>query len=513
MRTDVIVVGGGPCGLLTALLLGRLGIDTVLVEKHRDTLDHPKAMGVTRRSAEIFLQLGLLEQMLQGQPAQSPDATSQWLRDGLNGTILGQVPFHDEACPYSPCRPFHCPQPHVERVLRAALTQLPSVRCLFGIAVDTLSQDEHGCAVVLSDNDQAIKRIDAKFVVAADGDHSPIRTRLGIERAGPGEKGRFLSVYFRADYSEQLKGRVGLISNVLGQDSFEVFVAVNGKDLWLMHHYLDDGESAQDYSPEAFIPIIQYTAGMPAVDVQVLSVNPWVMAPAIAKRWREGRVFLVGDAAARVSPSGGLGMNNGLQSAHNLAFKLAQVVLGRESEQWLDCYQDERLPAAKFTFANSEGNADEISDIIYKALGGDWDAAQSAIAHSRRAGRGYGQDFGLVYRSAAVVDDGTSAAQAIDPVNDYVPQGRPGHRAPDFVIEGSEPHGASLLTRLGYQFTALLAADAPDDLLAKWCADAALLREGVDFQAQTSQWREIYGIGAKGGVLIRPDGYIAARVA
>lgn len=512
MKTDVVVVGGGPCGLLTALLLGRLGISTVLVEKHQEILDHPKAMGITRRTAEIFLQTGLLEQMLQGRPATDPDATSQWLKDGLNGTILGQVRYEDAPCPYSVCQPFRCPQPHVERVLRAALAQQASVQTLYGTSVHSV-REQSDSVMVDTSAPGAQSAIEAKFVVAADGDRSPIREQLGIERAGPGEKGRFLSVYFQADYAPHLAGRVGLISNVLGADFFEVFVAVNGSDLWLMHHYLQDGESANDYTPEAFVPIIQYTSGMPQVPVHVLSVNPWVMAPAIAKRWRQGRVFLVGDAAARVSPSGGLGMNNGLQSAHNLAWKLAQVVQGRQPLDWLDSYAAERLPAARFTFANSEGNADEVSEIIGRAFGGDWDGATEAIAHSRRAGHGYGQDFGIVYESAAVHPDGSDAALPVDPVNDYVPQARPGHRAPEFLIQDDKDQSVSVLTRFGYQFTALLAAQAPDDLFTSSCSDAALLREGVDFQVQSTQWREIYGVSDKGGVLIRPDGYIAARVA
>lgn len=512
MKTDIVVVGGGPCGLLTALLLGRLGIDTVLIEKHVNILDHPKAMGVTRRTAEIFMQAGLLDQMLEGQPTRQPDATSQWLKGGLNQAVLGQVVFVDEDCPFSPCRAFRCPQPHVEKVLRQAVANMPSVRCLFGTEVLGLEQTEQSVQVSMVAPDAKPHNIEAKFVVAADGDHSPIRHNLGIERVGPGEKGRFLSVYFRANYGPALRGRLGLISNVLGPDYFEVFVAVNGEDLWLMHHYLQDDESPQEYSREKFQRIIQYTSGMPDVPVEVLSINPWAMAPAIAKRWREHGVFLVGDAAARVSPSGGLGMNNGLQSAHNLAWKLAQVVLGRESFDWLDCYEAERLPAAKFTFFNSEGNTDEITDIVYLAFDGDWDGAKAAIAKSRRAGSGHGQDFGIVYQSAAVLADGSTAASVQDAVNDYVPNARPGHRAPDFSVQ-IKHHSGSILNLLGYQYTALVAAEAPDDLFADLCVEAVLLREGVDFEPQTKNWRVLYGMSERGGVLIRPDGYVAARLA
>jgi putative polyketide hydroxylase len=506
MHTDVIVVGGGPCGLMTAMLLGRLGIDTVLLEKHPNILEHPKAMGVTRRTGELFLQAKLLDAMLEGDTIKHPDAVSQWLKDGLDKEILGQAPFMQSAEHFTPCPPFHCPQPHVERVLRQSLAELPSVRCLFGSAIKGLTQTTDA-VTALTDQGQ----IKAHFLVGADGDRSFVRESLGIVRQGPGEQGRFLSVYFRADFGSALKGRQAFISNVLGADFFEAFVAVNGSDLWLMHHFLDDHEKAEDYSPEAFEAIIKRTCGMPQTQVSVISINPWVMAPAVATKWRSGRVFLVGDAAARVAPSGGLGMNNGLQSAHNLAWKLAEVIRGRKPHTWLDSYQDERLPAAKFTFENSQSNAGEIFEIVTAALEGNWIQAKSLIQRSRRAGAGFGQDFGLVYESTAVLPDETLPTPVADPVNDYVPQGRPGHRAPHFEIQAHDSK-TSILTKLGYEYTALLGEQAADTLFAKICPDAVLLKEGQAFKAMDQTWLSTYGISPNGGVLIRPDGYIAARI-
>jgi putative polyketide hydroxylase len=317
-------------------------------------------------------------------------------------------------------------------------------------------------------------------------------------------------VYFRAPYGERLAGRRALLANVLGEQLFEVFVAVDGDDHWLMHHFLDEGESAADCTPERMAEQVRRASGMPEVAIEVLSVSPWVMTPSLATRWRQGRCLLVGDAAARVSPSGGLGMNNGVQGAHNLAWKLAAVVHGQAPEELLDSYEQERLAASEFTFANSEGNAEEIFAIVGAALAGDWEQASQRIARSRRAGAGYGQDFGIVYGSHAAQPDGSEELKPLDVVNDYIPQARPGHRAPHAWITRGAGR-VSTLDCFGGGFVALAAAGADRELLQTWAPGVEVLVEGRDFQDPAGEWRRLYGLGETGAVLVRPDGYVAAR--
>lgn len=510
MQTDVVIAGAGPCGLMTALLLGRQGISTLLLERHPNILNHPKAMGVSARTAEIFRQLGLLDAIAAGQMPGKPDAVSQWLKDGLNGELLGQsiLSKHDDR--FSPCQAFHCPQPHLESVLRDAVAQCETVKCLYGAHVQDFSQDKDTVTVSFEVEGQQ-QSVQAKYLVGADGDQSRVRRRLGIERFGPGELGRFLSVYFKANIGDRLAGRVAYLSNVLGDDWFEVFVAVNGKDLWLMHHYLEGDETAGQYDSARLQQIIINALGFTDIDVEVISTNPWVMSPAIAERWRDGRIFLVGDAAARVSPAGGLGMNNGLQSAHNLAWKLACVITAQQAPSLLDSYEAERLPAARFTFENSAGNTDETFNIVMAALTGQWDKAKAMIGKSRRGGAGYGQDFGIVYESGAVLPDGMDAQTSEDLINDYIEQARPGHRAPLFDIKANGKPCNSI-DLAGYRFVAWLGPHANASIFTDICPHAIPLIEGRDFESQVRDWKRLYGISSRGGVLVRPDGYVCARV-
>ena len=149
-------------------------------------------------------------------------------------------------------------------------------------------------------------------------------------------------------------------------------------------------------------------------------------------------------------------------------------------------------------------------DIVKAAFSGAWAKAMTQIEQSRRAGHGWGQDFGIVYQSDALIPDGTSPAWPADRVNDYIAQGRPGHRAPSFTIKIGNNTLPSL-DLLGYHHTVLLAADADVATLSACSPNAKVLLEGRDFTPESSNWKQRFGISAKGGVWIRPDGYIGAR--
>tara|TARA_R100000027_G_scaffold43940_1_gene33041 strand:+ start:6068 stop:7690 length:1623 start_codon:yes stop_codon:yes gene_type:complete len=518
MDTEVVIIGGGPCGLLSSLLLARSGVRNIVLEKHPDISFHPKAMGTTRRTAEIFRQLGLLEAILEKDIRSSIGFIQVWMRSFV-GEEFGRSPVAEFDRSYSPCSPFSCPQPHIEAVLKDTLAHEELAEVRFNSRVFDTVESGDGVVVTFEDRNTGIaERVQGSWIVAADGAASPVRERLGIETKGPGDRGNFLNVYFRADYSPKIQGRESLLYSLLDDEYYELIVTVNGKDEWLMHHFLQPGESAEDYSPEKFVEIIQEVSGLPEVPVEVMSISPWAMSPKVASEWRAGRVLFTGDAAARLSPAGGLGMNTGLQSAVNLAWKLAAVVHGQASPDLLDTYVRERMEVVQFIFANAEGNADEVFEIIGLAMSGDWERAKSKIQHSRRAGSGAGLDLGLTYGCGAFVADGTGVPVLEDPVNDYTPTARPGHLAPHIAIQG--PNGeSSIIDMLGQNFVLVTGPDggswesAAEDLKTTYFKGVRLRAEsiGKSIDVNTNKMLGLYGIESDGAVLVRPDGYVAAR--
>lgn len=518
MDTQVAIIGGGPCGLMTGLLLARFGIKCTVVEKHPDISFHPKAMGVTRRTAEIYRQLGILDTMMTEDIHPSVNAVSIWSK-GLAGELLGQVPMPAEPAGFTPCRRFHCPQPHTEDILLEALNNEPLADVRYHTLVDAFRDTGDGVELYLIDRDTGTSQtLRAEWLVAADGAESPTRRSLGIETEGPGDMGHFLNVYFRADYGPHLEGRRAILHQSLQEDSFGFFVAVNGTDHWLMHQYLDVGEAPEDFSREQLHDMVVAASGLPNVPVEIISVSPWVMSPKVASQWRKGRCFVTGDASARLSPAGGLGMNTGIASAHNLAWKLAAVVKGEAGESLLDTYEAERLPAAKATFSASLGNAQEVTQIVEAGLMGEWDRARELIGHSRRAGSGMGMDLGHVYDVGALVPGEHEAPVPAEPVNAYVPTARPGARAPhlEILVDGEN---ASTLDFYGREFCLLSGSQgegwcpALKDALASLGTGlkAKCLVSGRDFTAEGHAFTELYGISDDGAVLVRPDGVVAAR--
>ena len=521
-QIPVLIVGGGPVGLACALLLARFDLPFLLVERHPATSPHPKAMAIMLRTAELLRQWGVIDEM------RAAGVPQDWLRQilfakSLTGDAFGTLEVQGyEPTEVSPTQGLRCPQTATEALLRRAAEASGRGTLRFNAEMTGFEQDADGVTATVHDRASGrTETVRARYMLAADGAASGVREALGIGREGPGDMGHFANIYHRADFGSRLGDRKPFMANIISETMGGGYVAVNGRDLWLLHVYLEPRDRPEDITAALAADLVRQAAGAPDIEPEILSIGFWVMSAQIAERFRERRVLLVGDAAHRTTPAGGLGMNTDLQSAHNLIWKLVAVLNGVASERLLDTYETERRPVATLNTEVSKERAGQVFDAGAAAARGDFDAIRAWVADRRHEPDSrLGQDLGYTYESGAIVPDGTPPVARADPIADYVPNARPGGRAPHLWLE----RGGAFLPTLDLFDTAfVLITGAHGD---PWREAAAELgrQDRIPLQAHrvgtgaaadladpAGAFLDLYGIDAGGAVLVRPDGFVAWR--
>jgi len=512
----ILIVGGGVVGLSASLFLARQGVRTCLVEKHPTTTIHPRSRGVNGRTMELMRELGLDEQVRSAGAQLAPAVgihTGTSVREilaarGEGGWLFrkmrarGMNGRESKRSPTSACR---CTQEDLEPILLAAARER-EVDARFGTELVELEQDEHGVTSTLLDRPTGKRHtLRTAYVVAADGARSPTRERLGIARSGRDLGGHQLNIYFRADLSSLVKGREFSMCLIENPDVRGLFVSINNTDLWVFHvsYHPEKGEGPADFPPERCADLLRKAAGLPDLAVELKGVSPWQSAVRIADRYRDGRVFLAGDAAHAMPPWGGFGANTGIQDAHNLAWKLGAVLAGRAGEALLDTYASERVPVARAVADISGSLSDERGLIrVTPGLRMMWNMRK--IFPYLTMGYGYAS-------SAIALDDGPPPGPGTTEL-----RGRPGTRAPHVWIE-SDGKRMSTLDLFGPGFTLFAGKDG--DAWYAAARDAAerlgirmnRYRIGIDLLDPEGAFSAAYRLKPTGAALVRPDGIVAWR--
>jgi 2-polyprenyl-6-methoxyphenol hydroxylase-like FAD-dependent oxidoreductase len=512
--TPVLIVGGGPIGLGMALEMASRGIKSVLIEQGDGQIEHPRTGLMAVRTMEILRRWGLAQQIRE---CGFPDdyELSMVFCTSLNGLLLAKEPYPSMRAtptpPETPEKKQRCPQLWMQPILAraAADSSLTNIRYLHRL--ESFSQDPTGVTSNVHDlRTGETVSVHSDYMVACDGATSGVRTQLGIEM-----EGRMLS------YSVNILIRApGLLRHhVMGEAERYLFVGpegtwgnltvVDADGIWRLtvlgsHQPMDLGS----FDAASWV---RRAIGRDDVQFELLSVQPWRRSETLARQYRDGRVLLAGDSAHTMSPTGGMGMNTGVQEVFDLGWKLEGMLRGWGGPALLDSYEIERKPVAarNISFSTQNFNAwRSASDTSAVCdVSSDGARARAAVGKQLREStrvewESLGLQIGYRYDASPLcVDDGSKPPP--DDFSLYIPTSRPGARAPHAWLRD----GRSTLDLFGEGFVLLVFDDGipTESLVRAFAASGVPCRvERIrdDIVAKLYEWPL---------VLVRPDGHVAWR--
>ncbi|MCH1867283.1 FAD-dependent monooxygenase [Nocardioides sp. CFH 31398] len=556
LTTDVLVIGSGPAGASAALFLATYGVDVLVITKYRWTANTPRAHITNQRTVEIMRDLGIEDEVL-------AEATPHDLMgdtvfcSSLAGEEIGRIrtwgTHPEREADYrlaSPSMNCDLPQTIFEPILVGHAASR-GARVRFDTEYLSLTQDDDGVTVRVRDRLSGHSYdIRAKYVVAADGGRSKVVADLGLPMAGEMDVAGSMNIVFHADLSAYVAHRPSVLYWVLqpgatiGGIGLGLIRMVRPWNEWLITWGYDIDEPPPDLTDEMATEIVHNLVGDDTVPVTIRSLSLWGNNKMYAERYREGRVFAVGDAVHRHPPSNGLGSNTSIGDSYNLAWKLAHVLRGEAGPGLLDSFDAERAPVGEQIVLRANKSIEEFGALLeaLEVTGtDDVEAMQAGIAgraddsvegaEKRRAIRkalelkdyefnAHGVELGQRYASSAVVADGTEEPPYTrDPELYYHPTTWPGARLPHCWL-GRDGVRVSTHDVAGHgRFTLLTGitgrawSDAAARVAERLGVDvrAVVVGPGADVTDLYEDWSRLREVDEDGCVLVRPDNHVAWR--
>ncbi len=517
-HTPVLVVGAGPVGLALAGDLGWRGVDCTLIEAGDGGIYQAKMDMVGIRTMEYCRRWGIVPWVEQGGYNRDYPQDCVWVTS-LTGWELGREHFprpNEERPPEeSPQKRERCPQNFFDPVLARFVRQYPHVTLRYGTTLERFEEKpDRVVATIRNASTGTEETIEAAYLVGCDGGSSTVRQGLGIGMEGTPTLTYTTNVIFRCDGLEKLHDKAPAYRFIFigPEGTWATLVAINGRDQW---RFSLVGDAQKRAVPEEELRRAIVRSMGREFDFEILSVLPWVRRQLVAEHYGTKRVFIAGDAAHLTSPTGGFGMNTGIQDSVDLAWKLEGVLRGWGGEKLLASYELERKPVGIRNVSEATGNLKRMLSPRVKSVPPEMFGQGPQAEKARREfGQAYtemmrrewfsnGIHLGYMYEgSPVIVPDGTP--QPPDEVTSYRQTARPGSRAPHVWLS----EGESTLDLFGRAFVLLrLGAGSPP--VEKFEAAAALRRvplrvvDIVNDKAEMLYERRL--------VLVRPDGQVCWR--
>ncbi|MEZ0075496.1 FAD-dependent monooxygenase [Planotetraspora sp. GP83] len=568
LDVDVLIVGGGAAGLTVSALLGSYGVDTLLVNAWPHTSILPKAHILNQHTMEILAAIGAADEVYER--ATPPEMTR------YTGIFAGFAGPHEDYgrlitkteswgaagddvdyVAASEHRLANLPQIRLEPIIRARAEALAGKdRVRFGHEMLSFTQDDEGVEAVILDRETGNEyRVRARYLLGCDGGRT-VRPQLGIEldNLGPekSQAARIVSIYMTADLSKWATEPEALLRSYYLPDlGRTIGLLAMGPDHWgpeseewVVHQFFPAEEEATT-DDEAAVVKMREALGIGDVEVTVHAITRWWFEGVLAREFRKGRAFLLGDAAHRHPPTGGLGLNSAVQDAYNIAWKLAAVLQGHAGDELLDTYEAERRAVTGRNVRRALENAANAPK-LRAAMGveyvpdpeGNWKTLRdywadtpegkrrrrevlAAVTEQSMEFRAHNTEYGYTYESTAVLPDGEPAPEPIDEIRVYRPSTRPGHPLPHAWLLDDDGDLVPIASLLGPGRFLLIAGEkgqAWQEAARKIAAEHGLPLDAVtighgegDYLDPRCTWLRHRDIDADGAILVRPDRFVAWR--
>ena len=362
---EVAVIGAGPGGLAAAVTLAGQGVETLIVERRKAVSHLPRATVASTGTMELLRRWGLEEAAWQ----RSVDVEwTAWacptLADAERGEAIEVgMPTRGQAALISPSRPACLPQDELEPLLEAHLATLPSARLERGVELVSMERARgDGYLLMLAGPGGDTRRVHARYVVGADGIRSLVREKLGIATTGDRHLETRMGVLLRAPLWPLVGERRHGLYFITGVPEAPAFIAAGRGDRWIFA----PGTTEAQLSDARAAELVRAAAGDRSLPIEIIHSQAVSFGVALAERFRDGDAFLVGDAAHRVTPRGGTGLNTSLRDGFDLGWKLAWVLRGWAGGELLDSYEAERRPVAEH---NTERSSRQDGSILGTGIG------------------------------------------------------------------------------------------------------------------------------------------------